>query len=71
MHCDLLTASSEVEFDRYFLDSVLTEVKSQGLRVLSIEHLIEMKTPIANSSDEQAVKHTIDVQNLAKLLSNS
>jgi predicted nucleotidyltransferase len=70
MHCALLTASSEVEFDRYFLSSILTQIKSQRVRVLSIEHLIEMKAPIANSSDEQAAKHAKDCDMLKQLTLN-
>ncbi len=70
MNCDVLTASSEQEFEKFYYKAISTKVKFQTLKVISIEHLIEMKTTVANSLDEQSEKHKTDVEELNKILSN-
>ncbi len=68
MYCDLLSALSEGEFDRFASKSVAVEVKFQPLKVLSIEHLIEMKSRITGGVGQQTQKHETDVKNLKALL---
>jgi hypothetical protein len=70
VYCDVLTASSEVEFETFFSKVISTEVKGQQVKVMSIEHLIRMKNSIAKSSDEQSEKHRIDVEALTEIVSN-
>jgi predicted nucleotidyltransferase len=70
MYCDVLTAGSEPEFESFYCGAIATEVKGQSFKILSIEHLIEMKTPITNISDDQLEKHKIDVEELRRILIN-
>jgi hypothetical protein len=70
VYCDVLTASSEQEFETFFSKAISTEVQGQQIKVLSIEHLIKMKNSIGNSFDEQSEKHRIDVEALTKIVSN-